>query len=46
MSRDLKIFAAIILVLGLMGIGFIYEAMMWTQCLKDNPWWYCLRILG
>jgi len=28
-------------------VGVIwFEIMVWRQCLSDEPWWYCLRILG
>jgi len=46
MNKDLKIFSIIILALGVAAMAITYEVLTWAQCIKGNPWWYCLRILG
>lgn len=35
----------IIFLLLLMGFIGWYEYMLWTECLTDHSFWYCLRVL-
>jgi len=42
----MKLFAWIALVTVLALAGIAYEFAVWHVCLRDFPWWYCLRILS
>jgi len=39
--------AAIILGIGaIVGACVWWEARMWSECMTDHSFWYCLRVLG
>jgi hypothetical protein len=46
LETTLKIAVAAIAVVLLLGLLLTYEVMVWRECLSDQSWWYCLRILG
>ena len=43
---DLIVFAVLWSVGLIMAIAMIYEFMVWNSCLRNFPWYVCLRIVG
>lgn len=34
-----------VVIVAFLGGLWLYEYAVWTECLKDHPWWYCWRII-
>lgn len=45
-ARTVKRIAILLLVVAVVALIAGYEVAVWRVCIADNPWWYCVRILG
>jgi hypothetical protein len=37
---------AVALVVAFIALAIGCEVMNWQECLRDHPWWHCLRLLS
>jgi hypothetical protein len=45
MSRGVSVLL-LVLAVAIILLLMMYEIVSWQQCLGNDPWWYCLRILA